>query len=84
MDPAPCRHMESLLQSAADGSSRGWRRWYALAHAARCKGCGNFLQRLRLTLRYLATARKEPSDAVRQRLINGRWVEEDAKNPTGP
>jgi hypothetical protein len=76
--------MAALLQSAADGTLRGYRKWYALAHAARCRGCGSFLQRLRLTLRYLASSRVEPSDAVLDRLRNGKWVEEDAKNPGVP
>lgn len=46
----PCRYMESLLQQVADGTLTGWRKWYALAHAAKCRRCGDFLSRLQLTL----------------------------------
>ncbi|MBX3120433.1 MAG: hypothetical protein KF784_15340 [Fimbriimonadaceae bacterium] len=42
----PCRHMEGLLNRTADGTSRGFAKWYALAHAARCPGCRKFLEHL--------------------------------------
>lgn len=60
----PCAHMEQLLQAAADNSITGIRRWYVLAHAARCFRCGNFLQRMRLTVNALHEAGK-PMDAER-------------------
>lgn len=54
--------MENLLQSVADGSAKGIRRWYAVAHAARCSHCGNFLSRMRLTLEAVKVSRKASVD----------------------
>lgn len=62
----PCRNMENLLQQVADGSAKGWRRWYAVAHASQCNHCGTFLQRLRVSLNVLRESRKAdvPDEAV--------------------
>jgi len=54
--------MEDLLQQVADGSLRGWRKWYAISHAARCYRCGNFLSRLKVTLNTLKLG-SEPANA---------------------
>ncbi len=58
--------MEGLLNQAADGSSRGLKLWYAINHAARCTGCGNYLRRLRETVGRLHSATKEmpPTDVL--------------------
>jgi hypothetical protein len=58
----PCAHMEKVLNSVADGSAKGIRRWYALAHAARCHHCGTFLGRLEVTLDALKEAKQGPLD----------------------
>jgi hypothetical protein len=55
--------MEKLLNSVADGSARGIRRWYTLAHAARCHNCGTFLGRLEVTLDALKEAKNGPIDS---------------------
>lgn len=70
----PCRHMEKMLHETADGTANPWRRWYALAHAARCPRCGRFLDRLRETLARLreATQKPMPEDAA-ERLKGGKW-----------
>lgn len=65
----PCRHMERLLNRTADGTSRGFARWYALAHAARCPGCRKFLEHLEEMLRQLRTNKgPEPSAETMERL----------------
>ncbi len=76
---APCSHMENLLHQAADDSARGWRKWYALSHAARCGRCGRFLDRLRSTLSDLKSAKSEPSADTLERLKAGKWKEEARK-----
>ncbi|CAN5356507.1 hypothetical protein BH11ARM1_BH11ARM1_16070 [soil metagenome] len=60
----PCRTMESLLQQLADGSLKGPMRWYAASHAARCYRCGNFLDRLKLTVNVLKESKKTSPDAL--------------------
>lgn len=70
----PCPHMVSLLNRAADGSSRGWARWYALAHAARCKPCHRFLENLEALVQNLREMKDvEPNAATIDRLANGAW-----------
>jgi hypothetical protein len=71
----PCRHMETLLQRTADGSSRGVLRWYANSHAAQCKRCGNFLHGLVEMREHLHEARETPDPEVMDRLTNGPWRE---------
>lgn len=75
----PCSHMENLLHQAADDSARGWRRWYALSHAARCGRCGRFLTRLRSTLAAARSAKSDPSPDTLDRLKAGKWNEEAEK-----
>jgi hypothetical protein len=66
VDSKPCKALEGLLQRVADGRAKGLERAYALAHAARCTGCGTFLERMRATLTVLRTAAKSepPADAM--------------------
>ena len=70
----PCRHMETLLQEVAGGSAKGWRRWYAVAHATRCHRCGTFLQRLKVSLDVLRSSKSESQpdqeavDRLRQKI----------------
>ena len=49
----PCKNMEAILQQVADGSATGIKKFYAIAHASRCSRCGNFLDRLKITLEVL-------------------------------
>ncbi len=73
----PCRNMEALLQGVADGSLKGIRKWYAVAHATRCSHCGTFLARLRETLELLRAAKSvapPPADAM-ERMKRGAWAE---------
>ncbi len=53
----PCRYMEKLLHSAADGKLRGIAKWYAWSHARRCKGCLAFLRRIEAASLALRAAR---------------------------
>jgi hypothetical protein len=71
--------MENLLHQAADGSAKGWRKWYALSHAAQCGRCGRFLDRLRSTLAAVRSAKPEPDSAALERLKAGKWKEEIKK-----
>lgn len=61
---APCQRMEMLLQEVASGRAMGFRKWYALAHAARCHGCGSFLKRLRVTVEVLKQSKSSQTDAA--------------------
>ncbi len=66
----PCRHMEGLLNLAADGSSRGLVRWYTIAHAARCSRCGRFLESVKQSIHRLkATRSEEPNPETLKRLM---------------
>lgn len=57
--------MEKLLQEAADDKLGPIRRLYVLAHAARCRRCGSFLERMRMTLAALAQEKQAaPADAL--------------------
>lgn len=62
----PCKSMENLLQQVADGSLTGIKKTYALAHAANCTHCGNFLARMKVTLETLkeAGAEQDQEEAV--------------------
>ncbi len=81
-DGPPCKHMEALLNQAADGSSRGLKLWYATAHAARCSRCGRFLARLRETIGKLRSAKAdEVPAAVLERLKNGPWRNSESEEP---
>lgn len=65
--------MERLLHGQAEGRLRGFARWYAVAHAARCGPCRRFLENLESMLTKLK-ATKEPVDAEAiDRLMNGNW-----------
>jgi hypothetical protein len=60
--------MEGALQKVADGSAKGLERAYAVAHAARCVGCGTFLERLKVTIGALRAAREAPAPETIERL----------------
>lgn len=62
--------MESLIQELASGNLTGWGRWYAAAHAARCYRCGNFLQRMKITIVAIKSSKSEPSEAATHRMKN--------------
>lgn len=65
----PCAHMESLLQQLSDGSLKGLRRWYAVAHAARCYRCGSFLKRMTSTVAAIRASKHQlPPADVQARL----------------
>lgn len=57
----PCTNMENLLQELAGGKLTGIKKWYTVAHAARCNHCGNFLSRLQITV---ATLRASKATSV--------------------
>lgn len=68
-DGPPCKHMVGLLNGTADGSLRGFRRFYALAHAARCGPCRRFLDALQsMILNLRASKEDEPSADALERL----------------
>lgn len=69
----PCPHMVGFLNQAADGSSHGFARWYAVAHALRCKPCGRFLHSLENLVNRLHTVKEEPDADVLKRLSEGSW-----------
>jgi hypothetical protein len=62
----PCKNMELLLQDLATGKLTGIKKFYTVAHAAQCQGCGNFLSRLKVTLDILKETKSTapvPEDA---------------------
>lgn len=69
----PCSNMENLLQQVADGSAKGLKKWYAVAHANQCTHCGNFLSRMTKTVSALRSAQKVEDEEVVNRLLNGSW-----------
>jgi hypothetical protein len=79
-DGPPCAHMENLLQQAADGSSKGLKRWYAVAHAARCHRCGTFLERLQMTLKVVRQAKEADVDEDAMARLRA-LVDDPAKRP---
>jgi hypothetical protein len=64
--------MENLLQEIADGRAEGWRRWYALFHAARCYRCGTFLKRLQATVLALRETKSHAVDSDAIARLKGR------------
>lgn len=60
----PCRHMEGLLHRAADRKLRGFAKWYAFAHAARCPKCRQFLRSIELMVHSLRLVREEANDTA--------------------
>ena len=59
----PCRHMARWVDALADGSLRGWARWYAQMHIAGCNQCRATLERLRRARERLQSYRAA-SDAL--------------------
>lgn len=70
-DDQPCKHMESLLNKTAEGKTKGLARWYTLAHAAKCHGCGKFLAALRAMLPGLKSMKQDPVEEMPE----DRWQE---------
>ena len=65
----PCKHMEAFLNREAEGSARGFARWYALAHAIRCTRCQKYLDALRAMIERLRSEKAKPmATEVKQRL----------------
>lgn len=65
----PCRHMEGLLNKAADGTAKPFALWYTLAHVARCPKCRRFFESLKTMLLGLRRAQeREPEPEVLERL----------------
>jgi hypothetical protein len=60
----PCGHMEPLLNSVADESAGRFAKWYALAHAARCRRCFKYLDYLRIMLGRLRMERDVGPEVV--------------------
>jgi hypothetical protein len=66
--------MEGLLHRQLEDRQQGWTwdllmNWYALAHAARCKPCHEFLTTIRINREKLRNARQsEPDSRTLQRL----------------
>ena len=70
-DGRPCGHMRPLLDYAADGRARrGFRVWYAHAHAALCPGCGRYLETMRELVGRLKGLRDEDDESAIKRLTN--------------
>lgn len=68
-DGPPCKHMVGMLNGTADGSLRGFRRLYALAHAAHCGPCNRFLHTLESMIANLRASKAvEPTPEALERL----------------
>ena len=67
-EDGPCRSIRPLLDLAADGRARGLRALYARAHAARCPGCGRYLESLQQMLNRLRGTGEAEDEAVIERL----------------
>jgi NMD protein affecting ribosome stability and mRNA decay len=78
---APCRHMENHLQRTADGTAPWLVRLYAVAHAAGCPRCSNFLSRMEEMLRQLRATKQAPPEDVMERLANGAWRRQSSVEP---
>lgn len=77
----PCRPMERLLNDEAEGKAKGLVRWYTLAHAARCPGCGRFLTALRAmlpNLKAMRTRERETMPTARWDALEEAWVAAEA------
>jgi hypothetical protein len=55
----PCKHMEGYLNQAADGSAGALTKWYAFAHAVRCKRCEKYLRDLEAMIERLRHEREQ-------------------------
>lgn len=75
----PCNHMKSWVSALADGSLRGFARWFTQLHVKGCPQCGaalRALQRLRERLRGLNAPGSEtrmPDD--RWETVERKWEE---------
>lgn len=81
----PCRHMEGFIEKHRQGRLRGFARWYALAHFARCRRCGDFLRFLEDTILRLRENRdaEVPADVL-ARLKAGAWRESSPNSDRNP
>ncbi len=52
--------MVGMLHDTASGQIRGFRRWYALAHLARCQPCHRFLESLERMILNLRKTKESP------------------------
>lgn len=64
----PCSHMKTMLHDAADGRARGFRRWFAFAHAAKCGRCGRYLAAIQAIIDSLRGHREGMAPDVDERL----------------
>jgi hypothetical protein len=72
----PCRHMRHWVSALADGSLRGFARWYTNLHAAGCPKCREALEALRLLRDRLRSA--VISGSAPATLSPERWASLDA------
>lgn len=85
---APCWFMETWVSRTADGTLRGFGRWYAGLHIPRCPRCREALEELQALLLRLGSLRCEgpvlpglPKD--RWAAIERAWSDADARRPPG-
>jgi len=65
VEGAPCAGLETLLQDLASGKARGIRKIYAIAHAAHCSRCGNYLERMKAILHVMKDKKESaPAEAM--------------------
>ena len=58
-DVQPCKHMEGMVSSLADGSLRGPARWYTQLHTMHCSQCRTALNHLRVVIDKVADLRED-------------------------
>ena len=61
-DISPCKHMELMVNSYADGSLKGPARWYTQLHAMHCTQCRTAIERLRVVIDKVSYLREEDSE----------------------
>ena len=49
-DVRPCKHMEGMVSSLADGSLHGPARWYTQLHAMHCTQCNAAVKNLKVVI----------------------------------
>ena len=65
--------MVRILNKTADGNASKFEKWYALAHAAGCTPCRNFLMSLEQLVEKLKSAREVPEEGAIARMSQGEW-----------
>jgi hypothetical protein len=58
-DVRPCKHMEGMVSSLADGSLHGPARWYTQFHAMHCIQCKTAVKQLRAVIDRVSVLREE-------------------------